>query len=652
MAIHSDRSRSAEATTEVLLRNISAVAGRTGGLAAFARRIGAHIRDFSRRIGFYEFLTYGPLIRLVAKTLVRRIIFANLIGLIVLLSGIFYLGQYHAWLIEAKRDSLRAQGEVIAAAIAASATREKDTGRIVINPDMLPEIEGARALLRDENIAAMQLSMPPERVAPLFKGGLLPADIRARVYSTDGILIVDSDQLLSRGQLSGPGAQEPGSQEPGSQPIRTAWTRFMHTLMRRQVPVYREIGTSNGMAYPEVRVALTGGHSTAIVLVTERGEQIVSVATPIVYRGVVQGALLLSTRPGVIDDILQEERMLILGMALTALAATLIASWLLYRTIVGPMRRLSEAAESVSRSIGSAKLPDLGGRTDEIGQMTAAFRSMTASLYQRIEASQRFAREVAHELKNPLTAARSTAESLAYAKTPEMRDELVRQIQGELARLNRLITDVSDVSRLDAELAYGETELVDTREVLRGVFDIFRDRFSTDTRKLVLDIRDTPGQPRAFSVRAKEERLGRVLTNLLDNALSFSPDGGVITVSARRIGSHVEIVVDDDGPGIPEDKLEDVFERFYSDRPQSDGTVGKNSGLGLSISRDILDAYGGTIEARNRPAGMDTGSSGREDHPALRDRRAPGVAGARFIVRLPAADAAVAKGAQQLARRG
>ena len=608
------------------------------------------MRDFSRRIGLYEFLTYGPLIRLVAKTLMRRIIFVNLIGLVILLTGIFYLGQYHAWLIEAKRDSLRAQGEVIAAAIAASATREKDTGRIVINPDMLPEIEGARGLLRDENIASMQLSIPPERVAPLFKGGLLPADIRARVYASDGVLIVDSDELLSRGQLSTSGGP-PLSQQPGSESIRTNWTRFMHWLMRRQVPVYREIGTGNGMAYPEVRVALTGGHSTAMVLVTERGEQIVSVATPIHYRGAVQGALLLSTRPGVIDDILQEERVLVLSLALTALAATLIASMLLYRTIAGPMRRLSDAAERVSRSIGSAELPDVGGRTDEIGQMTTAFRAMTKSLYRRIEASQRFAREVAHELKNPLTAARSTAESLAYAKTPEMREELVRQIQSELARLNRLITDVSDVSRLDAELAYGDTELVDVREVLMGVIDIFRDRFSTDTRKLVLDIRETPHQSQAYAVRAHEARLGRVITNLLDNALSFSPEGGVITVSSHRIGPDVEIVVDDEGPGIPDDMLEGIFERFYSDRPQSDNTIGKNSGLGLSISRDIVLAYGGHITASNRTAPPDGSLSPRDDHPALKSRRAPGVIGTRFVVRLPAAQAAASKGAQQLVRQ-
>ena len=651
MAIQTDRSRPADAEVGVASRAFSSVTGSVRALWAASAHLTGPIRDFARRIGLYEFLTYGPLIRLVAKTLLRRIIFANMIGLVILLSGIFYLSQYHAWLIEAKRDSLRAQGEVIAAAIAANATREKETGRIVLNPDMLPEIDGDRSLLRDENIVAMQLSIPPDRVAPLFKGGLLPTDTRARVYAADGVLIVDSDQLLSRGQLSGSDAGDAAA-EDRQRGIKTTWTRFMSWMARRQLPVYREIGMGNGMAYPEVRVALTGGHSTAMVLVNDRSEQIVSVATPIQYRGVVQGALLLSSRPGVIDDILQEERNIVLSLALTALAATLIASVLLYRTIAGPMRRLSEAADSVSRSIGAgAKLPELTGRTDEVGQMASAFRAMTASLYQRIEASERFAREVAHELKNPLTAARSTAESLAYAKTPEIREELVRQIQGELSRLNKLITDVSNVSRLDAELAYGETEIVDIREVLHGVTGIFQDRFNSDGRQLVLDIQDVPLHPDAFIVRAHEARLGRVVTNLLDNALSFSPDGGSVTVSARRVGGEVVLVVDDDGPGIPADRLESIFERFYSDRPQSDSTLGKNSGLGLSISRDIVDAYGGSIEATNRMSPAGAAPTSREDHPALKDRRASGVIGTRFTVRLPAADFATTKGAPQLVRR-
>jgi len=642
MAIQTDRSLFRGAT-----ERLPRPSGLLGALRSAGRRLGVHLRAFSRRIGLYEFLTYGPLIRLVAKTLLRRIIFANMIGLAILLIGIAYLGQYHAWLIEAKRDSLRAQGEVIAAAIAANATREKSTGRIVLNPDMLPEVE-----LGDEDIAAMQLSIPPDRVAPLFKGELLPSDIRARVYSTDGVLIVDSDRLLKSGQLA-VGDPPPTPDEAQGRPsVKTIWTRIMSWLFRRHLPVYLEIGGANGMAYPEVRIALTGGQSTAMVLVNETGQQIVSVATPVHYRGAVRGALLLSTRPGVIDNVLQEERGLLLGLALTALAATLFASLVLYRTIAGPMRRLSEAAESVSHSIGArAGLPELAGRTDEIGQMGTAFRTMTESLFRRIEASERFAREVAHELKNPLTAARSTAEALAYAKTEEMREELVRQIQGELSRLNKLITDVSSVSRLDAELAYGEKEPVDLREVLRGVISVFQDRFSTDTRRIVLAIQEMPHFPGAFVVMGHEARLGRVITNLLDNALSFSPDGGAVAASARRDGPIIEIVVEDEGPGIPAENLEHVFERFYSDRPQSDTTLGKNSGLGLSICRDIVDAYGGRIQATNRMAPDGAAACAGGDHPSLKARRQPGVLGTRFTVRLPAAGSPGPRGGQQLARR-
>jgi two-component system sensor histidine kinase ChvG len=168
---------------------------------------------------------------------------------------------------------------------------------------------------------------------------------------------------------------------------------------------------------------------------------------------------------------------------------------------------------------------------------------------------------------------------------------------------------------------------------------------------LILDIQNIPHYPEAFIVRAHEARLGRVVTNLLDNALSFSPEGGTITVNARRIGPEIVIVVDDEGPGIPPDRLESIFERFYSDRPQSDSTLGKNSGLGLSITRDIVDAYGGSIEAGNRLAPAGAAPNARNDHPALKARRAPGVVGTRFTVRLPAADAQASKGALQLARR-
>jgi two-component system sensor histidine kinase ChvG len=647
MAVETDGSRLAAGAWETLKRAVSGLGASVRDLPSRAGVVAKGTRDWMRRVGLYDFVVSGPLIRFVTRTLQRRIIFANSIGLAILLGGIFYLSQYHAWLIDAKRESLRAQGEIIAAAIAANASLE--TGRIVLDPDRLPEIEGARSPFRDDGFAALQLSIAPERVTPILRRLVPGADTRARVYGRDGTLIVDTAQLLSRGQLAR-SQPEAGSGQNERIKVKNTWTRFLSWLMRGDLPVYREIGGANGTAYPEVRMALTGS-TTPMLLVNEKGEQIVSLAVPIQYRKAVQGVLLLSTRPGEIDEILSEERNVILALALTAFTATLLASFLLARTIAGPMRRLSEVAESVTRSISARhELPELSQRTDEVGQMAAAFREMTASLYRRIEASERFAQDVAHELKNPLTAARATAEALAYARTPEQRQELVDQIQGELRRLNKLITDVASASRLDAELALQETAPVDIRMVLHGVVDVFRDILGSDTRRVDLQIAELPQNPSAFIVNGHDARLGRVITNLLDNAISFCPDNGTITVSARRLEQEIEIVVDDEGPGIPEDKLEDIFNRFYSDRPQTDRTVGKNSGLGLSISREIVNAYGGRIWAENRKRPPGAGAA-EGDQTELRKRRVPGIAGARFTVRLPAAEAAPLRGAPLGVRR-
>ncbi|MEI9902112.1 MAG: HAMP domain-containing sensor histidine kinase [Hyphomicrobium sp.] len=218
--------------------------------------------------------------------------------------------------------------------------------------------------------------------------------------------------------------------------------------------------------------------------------------------------------------------------------------------------------------------------------MAAAFQAMTGALCRRIEASEKFAADVAHELKNPLTAARSTAESLGFAKTEEERTHLVQQIQGELKRLNRLITDVSNASRLDAELARKEMRPVDVTMMLRNVVGIFRDIIGDDKRSLALDTGPEPFAG-AFFVRGDEGRLGQVLTNLIDNAISFTPEGGTVTLNARTATPFVEVVVEDEGPGIPEDRLGIIFDRFYSDRPATDASRGKNSGLGpFHLARD------------------------------------------------------------------
>jgi two-component system sensor histidine kinase ChvG len=640
MAVQTDGSRFGAGARETLRRGVSVFGawGRTVREStreprALVANGFAGLRTLVRRLRLYDLLTSGPLIRFFTRTLQRRIILANTIGLAILLGGIFYLSQYHAWLIDAKRDSLRAQGEIIAAAIAANASVETD--RIVLDPDKLPEIEGAKSPFRDDGFASLQLSMAPERVTPILRKLVPTTDTRARVYAQDGTLIADTAQFPSRGAVR---PETPVGERNGRAKVKNGWTKFLSWLMRGELPVYREIGSANGTAYPEVQMALSGS-ATPMLLVNERGEQIVSLAAPIQYRKTIQGVLLLSTRPGEIDEVLSEERNVIFALALTAFAATLLASFLLARTIAGPMRRLSDVAENVSRNINARnELPELSQRADEVGQMATAFRDMTASLYRRIEASERFAQDVAHELKNPLTAARSTAEALAYARTPEQHRELVQQIQEELKRLNKLITDVSNASRLDAELALQELEPVDIRQALRGVVDIFRDVHSTGKRRIALEIAEEPRNASAYVVWGHDARLGRVITNLLDNAISFSPENGVITVSARRVGFEIELVVEDDGPGIPPDKLEDVFKRFYSDRPQTDRTVGKNSGLGLSISREIINAYGGRIWASNRKLQPGVLASQQDDLAELKERRIPGVAGACLTVRLPAAD--------------
>lgn len=571
--------------------------------------------------------------RLIASSLLRRIFVSNLLGLVILIGGIFYLGQHNVWLIDAKRESLRTQGEIIAAAIAANATI--DTERIVLDPDKLPELEGALIPFRDDGFASLELSIAPERITPILRRLIQPTTNRARIYGRDGTLIADSAQLLTRGRISRP---DPAESNPAARPnTKNFWTRLRQWILSSELPVYREIGSANGKLYPEVRMAMSGT-TTPMLLLNEQGEQIVSIAVPIQRARSVQGVLLLSTHAGEIDEALSHERWAIVTIALLALTTTIAASLLLARTVAGPMHRLSDAAEHVSRNISAAHdLPDFSHRTDEVGQMAGAFRSMTVALYRRIEASEKFAADIAHELKNPLTAARSTAESLAYARTEQQRQHLVTQIQSELKRLNRLITDVSNASRLDAELALQQTEPVMLASVVKGVVMTFQDILSGEPKVIALAIEASPRDD-AYVVVGHEGRLAQVVTNLIDNAVSFSPESGTVTVRARRDGAFVEVWVEDEGPGIAPDKLEEIFKRFYTYRPTAESSRGNNSGLGLSISREIVRAHGGSVWAENRYA---MGAEGNGE-----------AIGARFIVRLPAAVATTSAARSYLIRAG
>ena len=528
--------------------------------------------------------------------------------------GVLYLNQNQTWLVKARVEAMKTQGKMIAAAIASNA-RVK-TGELKLDPDTLPDSAISSVPFRDDGFAALQLSIKPERVTRILRRLIEPAKVRARIYSRDGTLIVDSSNLLMRGQTS---LDEPTATKPDGRPdTKNFWTRLQAIIIDKELPVYREIGTANGRAYKEVRYAL-GGKTESMLLLNDKRQKIASVAVPIRQMNSVQGVLLLSTQPGDIDEILWDETKVLWTPFLFAILATLLASWLLARTVAGPMRRLSDAAEQVSLSLGGKEvIPKFPGRVDEVGQMAESFQSMTASLYKRIDASEKFAADVAHELKNPLAAARSTADALDFAKDDAQRKELVEQIQSELKRLNRLITDVSNTSRLDAELARQKMSIIDVTDIVEGVAHIFKDVLADDSRKVRLVV--APARVHnAYLVRGDEGRLAQVFTNLVDNALSFSPEKATVTLRLSREGTDVVVIVDDQGPGVAHDNFDAIFDRFYSDRPETDSLRGKNSGLGLSISRDIVRSHNGQISAVNRKKSK-TGK----------------IEGARFAVHLPA----------------
>jgi two-component system sensor histidine kinase ChvG len=555
------------------------------------------------------------------SSLTRRIVVLNLIGLAILVSGILYLNQFRAGLIDAKVQSLATQGEIIARAIAASAG--VDTNEVQLDPEKLLETEHTQDSDDDDLSNSLDFTIDPERAAPILRPLVKPTGSRARVYNRDGALILDSDTFYSRGEVLRYDLPPPDAEKPDA--LSRFWQTVKTRMSQYDLPLYTEIGGANGKAYPEVATALTGT-SVPIVRVNDKGELVVSVAVPIQRMRAVLGVLLLSTRGGDIDNIVSAERWGIVRVSLFAAAVTIVLSIILANTIAGPVQRLSAAAESVRHSVKArAQIPDFTDRTDEIGHLSGALRDMTNALYRRIDAIESFAADVAHELKNPLTSLRSATETLPLAKTDDSKERLMEIIKHDVKRLDRLISDISDASRLDAELAREDATAVDLAELLRTTVSLFNDIHRDDTPEVVLDIAYAPGAW-PYRVIGHDSRLSQVIVNLLDNAISFSPPSGRVAVLARRMSHEIQIAVEDEGPGIPDENLERIFERFYTDRPQEN--FGQNSGLGLNISRQIAVAHGGRLWAENRPPnGMGRGKG---------DASVGRSGGARFVMRLPA----------------
>lgn len=556
------------------------------------------------------------LARRLSSSLTRRIVFLNIAGLLALFIGFLWLNQTRVGVIDARSQSLLLQAEIISAAIA-SATNSASPDQLELDPEKLLQQQITDPPQReDSSVQWLEFSINPARVAPILKRLVTPTRTRARVYDRDGLLLLDTRAFYNPGDFLG---TRPTSRDDSA---LTLFSRTWNIVRQRfgRVDLGPPDSPLPNQPLPEVRRALQGAAGT-VVRVSTDGQTIVYAASPIQRGAAMRGALLLSTQEGDVDRIIAEDRWGFLLVFLIASGVMLVLSVLLAGTIAEPVRRLSEAADRVRRGTRSREeIPDFSSRSDEIGQLSASLRDMTQALFNRIEGIERFAADVAHELKNPLTSLRSAVETLPLARNPESRDRLMAVILHDVKRLDRLITDISDASRLDAELQRGGEKPVDIGALVETMIGMRNDvcKPGDVPLRLVGGQRRT-GDPRLM-VLGHDSRLVQVLTNLIDNAQSFSPPDQPVTIGWGRNGMRVDITVEDRGPGIPEHALERVFERFYTDRPEQG--FGQNSGLGLSISKQIVEAHGGTITASNV-----TDGSGH-------------VTGARFVVSLPLATGA------------
>lgn len=559
------------------------------------------------------------------SSLTRRIIFLNFGGLAVLLTGILYLNQFREGLIDARVESLRTQAQIIAGAIAAQAS--VDAGAITVDPELLLELEAGESISpRDDSLASLSSGIDPEQVAPVLKRLISPTRTRARIFDPEAILLLDSRNIYSSGQVLRFDLPDLDPAPPGIFERFGAW---LNTIFGNYSEVSAmELPEGDAETFDEVIKALSGSPNVSLRRNADRG-LVVSVAVPIQRFRAVQGVLLLSTQGSDIDEIVRSERLAIVRVFLVAAGVTVVLSILLASTIANPLRRLSAAAKRVRRSVkGRSQIPDLSDRGDEVGELSGSLRNMTSALYARIDAIESFAADVSHELKNPLTSLRSAVETLPLAKKPEMQAKLMDVIQHDVRRLDRLITDISDASRLDAELAREDAGAIDLKVLLGDIVSAGQVvGAKRKAMKLFFEAKTPPrGKGNApFFVAGHESRLGQVFSNIIENGRSFVGDDGEMRIALQRIADRVEITFEDNGPGISAKNIERIFERFYTDRPGAE-SFGQNSGLGLSISRQIVEAHNGKLTAENRkaPGGRVTGARFRIVLPALDQEKLAG----------------------------
>ena len=507
------------------------------------------------------------------SALTWRILAFNALALIVLISGVVLVQASGRGLVEERLNSIREQANIVAGTIAQYAT-DPDTHTLKV-----------------------------DEAEPLLAQLIAPTRLRGRLYVPDGHLAIDTRNLLARNVVQ---VGELPSLDTTSQ-VKEWFKRMYEGLIARpfsRLEPYYE-GGNDGRVYHEVSTALTGVTASA-ERVDDRNRLVLSVAVPVQRFAAIYGVLFLSTESGDIDDILRAERAQLIEVFAVAFLVMLFSSLYLAGAIAEPIRRLAAAADRVrSGAGGRSDIPNFPERNDEIGDLADSLKSMTAGLYDRIDAIESFAADVAHELKNPLTSLASAVEMFSRAKDDESRARLLDIVRGDVKRIDRLITDISDASRLDAELSRETKEPVALSKLLSTIIEVYR---MTDTGRTVeFVLRDE--LPAGTVVRGRDERLGQVFRNLIDNAISFSPEHGKVMVTASKYDMIARVTVEDEGPGIPPGNLESIFERFYTERPGE--SFGRNSGLGLSIARQIIEGASGRIYAENRSPDNQQGGGAR-----------------------------------------
>jgi two-component system sensor histidine kinase ChvG len=524
--------------------------------------------------------------------LTARILAVNVLALALLGLGLLYLGQYETSLIDTELLALKTQGEIFAAALGEGAVIDS----VGEGEQLIPEL--GRQMMR--------------RLVE-------PTRTRARLFDIGGHLVADSRVLRGPGGVVQVNELPPPSGRNALDVLGDAVYDWIVGRLpsRADWPLYREVANPTAADYHEVERALAGDTGQAVRRERSGGLQL-SVAVPVQRYKQVLGAVLLSVGSSELEQAVRAVRLDILKVFGVALTVTVLLSLYLASTIARPVRRLAAAAERVRRGHGrQIAIPDFSRRGDEIGDLSSAFRDMTQALWQRMDAIERFAADVAHEIKNPLTSLRSAVETAVRIEDPVKQRRLLGIVLEDVARLDRLISDISDASRLDAELSRGEHVPIALDQMLATLVELHEATASEGAPRLALAVPESVARAGGFVVPGVESRLVQVFRNLIVNAVSFSPHGGTITLGLQRDGDAVIVTVDDVGPGIPEAKLVAIFDRFYTERPAGE-KFGTHSGLGLSISKQIVEAHRGMIRAENR-----RGEDGR-------------IVGARFVVRLPA----------------